>query len=68
MGGEQVAFEYCDDILLRLGDVAIARNRMGGLRFQADPAGRSAAGRWRRPGNAEFVGAIEKRGPQNLLQ
>lgn len=28
-GGEQVAFEYCDDVLLRLGDVAIAPERVG---------------------------------------
>ncbi len=28
-GGEQVAFEYCDDVLLRLGDVAIAHERVG---------------------------------------
>ncbi len=28
-GGEQVAFEYCDDVLLRLGDVAIAHQRVG---------------------------------------
>ncbi len=28
-GGEQVAFEYCDDVLLRLGDVAITHERVG---------------------------------------
>lgn len=28
-GGEQVAFEYCDDVLLRLGDVPIAHDRVG---------------------------------------
>ncbi len=28
-GGEQVAFEYCDDVQLRLGDVAIAHERVG---------------------------------------
>jgi hypothetical protein len=28
-GGEQVAFDYCDDVLLRLGDVAIAHERVG---------------------------------------
>jgi len=27
--GEQVAFEYCDDVLLRFGDVAIAHERVG---------------------------------------
>ena len=29
MGGERVTFEYCDDVLLRLGDVAIAHDRVG---------------------------------------
>jgi hypothetical protein len=29
MGGEQVAFEYCDGVLLRLGDVSIAHDRVG---------------------------------------
>ena len=29
MSGEQVAFEYCDDVLLRLGDVPIAHDRVG---------------------------------------
>jgi hypothetical protein len=28
-GGQQVTFEYCDDVLLRLGDVAIAHDRVG---------------------------------------
>ncbi|MBI4487420.1 MAG: aspartyl protease family protein [Acidobacteria bacterium] len=28
-GGEQVAFEYCDDVWLRLGDIAIAHERVG---------------------------------------
>ena len=29
MGGEQVAFEYCDDVLLRLGDISIAHDALG---------------------------------------
>jgi hypothetical protein len=28
-GGEQVAFEYCDDVVLRLGDVSIPHERVG---------------------------------------
>ena len=39
-GGEQVAFEYCDDVLLRLGDVAIAHERVGVFDFKSIlPAG-----------------------------
>lgn len=28
-GGDRVAFQYCDDVVLRLGDVAIAHERVG---------------------------------------
>jgi hypothetical protein len=28
-GGDQIAFEYCDNVLLRFGDVAVAHERVG---------------------------------------